>query len=189
MKDDLFRGELVRLTAEDPQTIAEAFNRWQRQSEYWRLLASEPAYTHSVRATKAWIEKEVEQDPPSFSMFVIRTLEDDHLIGETGLDAVRNGHGDTFVGIGIGEREYWGKGYGTDAMRIVLRYAFSELNLHRVSLDVFEYNPRAVRSYEKAGFQHEGRARGVLHRAGRRWDLIYMGILRQEWEAQQRQEP
>jgi RimJ/RimL family protein N-acetyltransferase len=185
MRDDLFCGKLVRLAAGDPQATADAFNRWQRDSEYFRLLASEASYPYSVRAIKSWIEKDVEKDPPSFSLFLIRTLEDNRLIGETGLDAVRDGRGDTFVGIGIGEREYWGKGYGTDAMRIILRYAFMELNLHRVSLDVFEYNPRAIRSYEKAGFKHEGRSRGVLHRAGRRWDLIYMGILRSEWEAQQ----
>jgi RimJ/RimL family protein N-acetyltransferase len=182
---DLFRGELVRLVAGDPQTIAETFSRWQRDSEYWRLLASEAAFPYSVQAIKKWVEKDFAQDPPPFSMFLIRTLEDDRLIGEIGLDSVRNGHGDAFVGIGIGERDYWGKGYGTDAMRVILRYAFTELNLERVSLDVFEYNPRAVRSYEKAGFKHEGRARGVLHRAGRRWDLIFMGILREEWEAQQ----
>ena len=186
MQDDLFRGELVRLTAEDPQKMAEAFSRWQRDSEYWRLMASEAAYTSSVQVVKAWIEKNFEKDPPAFFAFLIRTLQDDRLIGDIGLDAVRNGHGDTFVGIGIGERDYWGKGFGTDAMRVVLRYAFTELNLHRVSLNVFEYNPRAVRSYVKAGFRHEGRARGVLHRAGRRWDLIYMGILREEWEAQQK---
>jgi RimJ/RimL family protein N-acetyltransferase len=188
MVDDLFRGELVHLAMEDPQKIAEAFSCWQRDSEYWRLMSSEAAYTSSIRAVKAWIEKDFEQDPPPFSVFMIHTLEDDRLIGDIGLDAVRGGHGDTFVGIGIGERDYWGKGYGTDAMRVVLRYAFIELNLHRVSLDVFEYNPRAVRSYEKAGFRHEGRARGVLHRAGRRWDLIYMGILREEWEAQQKKD-
>jgi RimJ/RimL family protein N-acetyltransferase len=185
MIDDLFRGKLVRLAAGDPQLIAEAFSPWQRDSEYFRLLSSEASFPYSVRAIKTWIEKDLEKDPPPFSMFLIRTLEDDRLIGDIGLDSVRNGHGDTFVGIGIGEREYWGKGYGTDAMRIVLRYAFTELNLHRVSLDVFEYNPRALHSYEKAGFKHEGRARGVLHRAGRRWDLIFMGILREEWEAQQ----
>ena len=185
LDNDLFRGELVHLVAEDPQKMAEAFSRWQRDSEYWRLMASEAAFPHSIQAIKKWIEKDFEQDPLPFSPFLIRTLEDDRLIGDIGLDSVRNGHGDTFVGIGIGEREYWGKGYGTDAMRILLRYAFTELNLERVSLDVFEYNPRAVRSYEKAGFKHEGRARGWLHRAGRRWDLIYMGILREEWEAQQ----
>ena len=182
---NLFRGELVRLVAEDPQTMAEAYSRWQRDSEYWRLMASGAAYTHSVQAAKVHIEKEIDHQPPA-SMFYIRTLEDDRLIGDVGLDPVRDSHADTFVGIAIGEREYWGKGYGSDAMRVILRYAFTELNLHRVSLNVFEYNPRAIRSYEKVGFIHEGRARGVLHRAGRRWDLLYMGILRAEWEAQQK---
>ena len=66
-------------------------------------------------------------------------------------------------------------------MRVILRYAFTELNLHRVSLGLFEYNPRALRSYEKAGFKMEGRMRGTLHREGRRWDDLYMGILRTEW--------
>ena len=61
---------------------------------------------------------------------------------------------DAFVGLGIGETEYWNKGYGTDVMNVLLRYAFMELNLLRVTLSVFEYNPRAIRSYEKAGFRH-----------------------------------
>jgi RimJ/RimL family protein N-acetyltransferase len=184
LDNDLFRGDLVRLVAEDPQKLAEAYSRWQRDSEYWRLMASEAAYTHSIRAVKAWIEKEAEQAPPLY-MFLVRALEGDRLIGDVSLEPVRNGHGDTFVGIGIGERDYWGRGYGSDAMRVILRYAFTELNLHRVSLNVFEYNPRAVRTYKKVGFRHEGHARGVLKRAGQRWDLIFMGILRHEWEAQQ----
>ena len=70
-------------------------------------------------------------------------------------------------------------------MRVILRFAFTELNLHRVSLTVFDYNQRAIRSYEKAGFRMEGRQRGFLKREGQRWDLIYMGILRSEWEATQ----
>ncbi len=86
------------------------------------------------------------------------------------------------MGISIGEKEYWGKGYGTDAMRVVLRYAFTELNLHRVSLTVFEYNPRAIRSYEKAGFTLEGREREAVFRSGKRTDMIYMGVLREDWE-------
>ncbi len=86
------------------------------------------------------------------------------------------------MGIGIGERDYWGRGYGTDAMQVLLRYAFDELNLHRVSLGVFEYNTRAIRAYEKAGFVVEGRGPQELHRDGRRWDMIFMGILREEWQ-------
>jgi len=85
------------------------------------------------------------------------------------------------VGLGIGERDFWGRGYGTDVMKLILRYAFMEINLRRVTLTVFEYNPRAIRSYEKAGFRHEGRLRKLLHRDGRRYDELFMGILREEW--------
>ncbi len=88
------------------------------------------------------------------------------------------------MGISIGDPKDWGKGYGTDAMRILLRYAFIELNLHQVTLLVFEYNPRAIRSYEKAGFRVRGRMRKVVNRDGRRWDAIAMSIIRQEWNAQ-----
>ena len=69
-------------------------------------------------------------------------------------------------------------------MKVVLRYAFTELNLQRLTLTVFEYNPRAVRAYEKTGFRHEGRLRQFLNREGRRWDMLFMGILRHEWMEQ-----
>jgi len=69
-------------------------------------------------------------------------------------------------------------------MRVILRYAFTEVNLKRVTLNVFEFNPRAIRSYEKAGFRHEGRMRQVLNKEGRRWDMPFMGILREEWMEQ-----
>ena len=85
------------------------------------------------------------------------------------------------MGIGIGEQTCWSKGRGTDAMRIFLRYAFTELNLHRISLDVLDSNARAIRSYEKAGFVVEGHARQVVRRDGQRGGLIFMGILRDEW--------
>ena len=181
MNNDLFRGKLVRLSMDEPEVVAEAFARWTRDSEYWRLLAAEPSRPNSVKATREWVEKELYKDPPDFHMFTIHHLEDDRLIGELGLDDVKLPHGESFVGIGLGEREYWGKGYGSDAMQILLRYAFTELNLERVSLDVFEYNPRAIASYLKVGFVEEGRLRRFLHRDGRRWDLIFMGILREEW--------
>jgi len=76
--------------------------------------------------------------------------EEARLIGFTGLWIADWNHRHSWVGIGLGEREFWGKGYGTDAMRLIVRYAFDELDLHRVSLTVFEYNTRAIRSYEKA---------------------------------------
>jgi RimJ/RimL family protein N-acetyltransferase len=147
------------------------------------LLASDPAFPFSSSAVEKWLEKDLEKDPPPFYMFTICTLADERVIGHIGLDGVRWSHADSFVGIGIGEQEFWGKGYGTDAMQVMLRFAFTEMNLHRVSLTVFDYNPRALRSYEKAGFKIEGRARQMFKREGQRWDEIFMGILREEWES------
>ena len=171
--EDLFKGKLVRLAGIDPEEVSQSFSKWNRDSEYKRLLDTDPPRLHSVKATKDWLEKHFEENQTSTHWFAIRTLEDDRLLDW--------GSRDAFVGIGIGEREFWGRGYGTDAMELILRYAFAELNLRRVSLTVFEFNQRAVRSYEKAGFQLEGRQRQGMQREGRRWDILFMGILREEW--------
>jgi RimJ/RimL family protein N-acetyltransferase len=184
MEKDLFRGKLVRLVVDDPQTVAEAFSRFTRDTEYWRLANSNPVRALSSKAVMEWLERNPENERGDQFIFSIRTLQEDLLVGDVGLDGVQWNHGDAFVGVGIGDREYWGKGYGTDAMRLILRYAFVELNLQRVSLNVFEYNLRAIRSYEKIGFIHEGRQRGVLKRDGRRYNLVFMGILREEWLSQ-----
>jgi RimJ/RimL family protein N-acetyltransferase len=188
MRNDLFRGKLVQLAARDVQEMANAYAKWSCDSEYWRLLDSGSVRPFSVKTSKEWIEKDQEKERPDQFPFAICALEDDRLIGEIGLDGVQWTHGDAFVGIGLGERDYWGKGYGTDAMRVILRYAFTELNLHRVSLNVFQYNPRAIKSYEKVGFKHEGRMRGMLNRNGKRWDIVFMGILREEWDGLERKE-
>ncbi len=184
--NNLFQGKLVRLIAHDPEVMAEKYSRWHRDSEYTRLLDSGISFTHSKKAAKEWIEKYLAKEDPSIFAWIIQTLEGDQIIGDIGLEVMWN-HREAFVGLGIGERENWGKGYGTDAMRIILRYAFEELDLARVSLDVFEYNPRGIHSYEKAGFTYEGRMRGFLNRDGRRWDMIFMGILREEWIKRQQE--
>jgi RimJ/RimL family protein N-acetyltransferase len=180
MKTLLFDGALVRITAEEPRTFAEAWVRWNRDSEFSRLSNASAAYPSGIKQAQAWFEKPLEKDDPNNFSFAIRTLDGNRLIGGAELEVCWNNR-ETFLGIGIGEREYWGKGYGSDALRVLLRYAFSELNLHRVALDVFEYNPRAIRCYEKVGFTREGSVRGFLERDGRRWDLVFMGILREEW--------
>jgi len=181
MNTNLFQGEHIRLVSEDPEVMAKAFSKWDRDSEYMRLLDSDPPILWSEKKIKQWIEKDMDGDQNSEFIFPIRTLDDDNLIGFVGLFEVSWNNGDAWIGIGLGERNYWGNGYGTDAMRVILRYAFQELNLCRVTLGVFEYNKRAMRSYKKAGFSIEGRIRGEVLRQGRRWDTFIMGILREEW--------
>ena len=181
--NDVFTGKFVRLSAFDPEEMSKAWPRWFRNSEYFRLLNSSARPMQSPKAALKWMEEEVGEMSPATYPFSIRTLAEDKLIGEIVLDVVDWSGRDAFVGLGIGETEYWSKGYGTDVMNVLLRFAFTEINLRRVTLTVFEYNPRAIRSYEKAGFQHEGRKRLLLNREGKRWDELYMGILREEWLA------
>jgi len=161
--------------------MSKAFPRWNRNSEYFRLLHSSARPMQSPKAALKWMDEEVAEMSPASYYFSIRTLAEDKLIGELDLDVVNWSARDAFVGLGIGETEYWSKGYGTDVMNVLLLFAFTEINLKRVTLTVSEYNPRAIRSYEKAGFRHEERKRQLLNREGKRWDELSMGILREEW--------
>jgi len=178
---DLFRGKLVRLTSEEPEFSAKYEARWQRDTEFHRLADGDPAEMFSEKRRKEWFEKSVEDGfKPERYPFSLRALQDDKLIGFMGLylDPI---HSEVWVGIGIGERDYWGKGFGTDAMKLCLQYAFMELSVQRVSLGLHEYNPRALKAYEKAGFRLEGRTRQDIVREGKRYDSFWMGILRDEW--------
>lgn len=185
---DILKGELVRLSAVDPEEFSKAFTHWRRDSEFMRLIDSGEATLRSQKDSQKWIEKELEDQEINQYLFTIRTLAEDKLLGDIGLSVVNWMSREAFVGLGIGERDFWGRGYGTDVMKVILRYAFTEINLRRVTLSVFEYNPRAVRSYEKAGFVHEGRMRQFLNREGKRWDMLFMAILRDEWMSLQNKE-
>ena len=81
----------------------------------------------------------------------------------------------------IGAREMWGKGIGTSAMSLILGFAFYELNLHRVYLQVFSFNERAIKLYEKMGFTHDGKFREAIYRDGRWHDTVIMSILKKEY--------
>jgi len=179
--NDILNGTLVRLSAVDPEEFSKAFTGWRRDSEFMRLMDSGPVRLGSQKDTQKWIEKDLDEQELHEHSFTIRTLAEDKFIGDIGLYVVNWPGRDAFVGLGIGDRDFWGRGYGTDVMKLILRYGFLEVNLRRVTLTVFEYNPRAVRAYEKAGFRHEGRLRGTLYRDGRRYDELFMGVLRDEW--------
>jgi RimJ/RimL family protein N-acetyltransferase len=176
---DILTGSLARLTAVDPDTDAEIIARWSHDSQFWRLAHTVPAYPELARQRK----QHIEDHGLDLQSFAIRALSDDRLIGLIGLYTIFQLQREAFMGIHIGEREFWGQGYGTDALRVLLRYAFDELNLQRVSLSFLEGNERAMRSYEKCGFRLEGRERYAWAYDGRRWDEIYMGLLRAEWQA------
>ncbi len=86
------------------------------------------------------------------------------------------------VGIMIGEKEYWNQGFGTEAMKLLLKHGFETLNLNRVLLRVYSNNPRAIRCYEKAGYVHEGSMRQAVYQHGQYVDMLFMSVLREEWK-------
>ncbi len=179
LTDNLFVGKLVRLAAPVPADHA-SMVRWTENLDYWRMYDSQPA---QPRGTEFWVDgdKEVKEDKNAYS-FRIRVLEDDKLIGLMGL-WVSWSNQVCWLSIAIGEPDYWGRGYGSDALRLGINYAFRELGLYKVMLSVFSYNTRAIKAYEKVGFVHEGRQRAALYRDGQHYDMLLMGILRPEWEA------
>jgi len=174
----LFKGEKVKLVPLDLEKEMKYWEEWDLDSEYQRLLNDAPA----VPVSGSLAKEHFEENNGSGALFMVHTVADERVIGFielAGFDwAARSG----WVGIGIGDPDYRGKGYGTEAMQLVLDYAFRGLNLNRVSLNVFAFNKRAIRSYEKCGFRYEGTQREVIFKEDQRWDIIDMGILRTEWE-------
>lgn len=179
MNIQAYSGKHVRLALPDPEHDSELWTRWNQDSLYQQFSDSGPATLYTAKQIKEWMEKHMDE----LYSFSIRALEDDRLIGNVDLNGIDWVASSSCVGISIGERENWGKGYGTEAMNLILHFAFESLNMRRVWLEVFEYNQRAYQSYRKCGFQEEGRLRQWMLRGGERYDLIYMGILREEWEA------
>jgi RimJ/RimL family protein N-acetyltransferase len=177
---NILRGEKVRLTAVE-KTDLPAFVRWHEDATYTRLLNADPAMPRAEGELGRWLE-ERQKDKDAF-LFAVRTLAADALLGFVEIDGVLWAHQHAWLALGLGERETWGKGYGREALELGLRFAFDELNLHRVQLTVFSYNERAIALYRATGFRHEGTFREHLQRDGRRHDMLLFGLLRHEWAA------
>jgi RimJ/RimL family protein N-acetyltransferase len=180
MPANLFHGTRVRLSALTPDDVP-TLARWHLDAEFLRLYDSRPAYPKAEAELAKWLE-EVQKAKDTF-VFAIRLLEGDELIGYLELDGVVWQHGVCGMGLGIGDRAHQGKGYGYEATQLALKFAFHELNLHRVQVTVFSYNERSMALIEKLGFQREGVYREFLQRDGKRFDMVLYGLLYDEWQA------
>lgn len=173
LSTSLFWGPRLQLAAprpEDDAVIAE----WTHDDAYLRRVDTDIARPRSAAEVAALA-------PPSAWEFRLRRREDDALIGFIALMAIEWGNRTAKVAMGIGRAEHRGQGYGFEAMTLMLHYAFGELNLHRVGLDVIETNAAAIGLYEKAGFRLEGRIPEAVWRDGARCDVLLMGILARDW--------
>ncbi|UCC16212.1 MAG: GNAT family N-acetyltransferase [Dehalococcoidales bacterium] len=118
-------------------------------------------------------------------MFVIEAVEDTDKkpIGSIGLSNIHPKDHHAVFGIAIGEKDYWSKGYGTEAARLIIRYGFEQLNLHRINSFAIAFNERSLRLHLRVGFKEEGREREAIFRNGAYHDHVVFGLLRTEWLA------
>ena len=169
-------GKLVRLRAYEKSDLDSIMN-WINDEEVTDFLAGGMlTYPVSSLAEEKFIEAAAKSSYTE-KIFVIETLAESKFLGGTSFHAINWLNRSAGLGITIGEKSLWGRGYGTDAMRVMMRLGFDKMNLHRLWLHVYEYNPRAIASYEKCGFKREGVLRKERFYRGRYYDTIVMGIL------------
>ncbi|MGK7377028.1 GNAT family N-acetyltransferase [Planococcus sp. 1R117A] len=177
MTSNLFTGEKLKLSLPREEDT-DIMLKWGEDADYMRNIDTEFALPRNREQLAS------EGAPnPNEAYFRLRTIDGDRLIGFTVIHSIEWNNRAGMMAIGIGDAADRSKGYGSDALKLILRYAFHELNLDRVGLEVIEYNKGGIRAYEKAGFQVEGRKRSMVYRDGKRFDVIVMGTLRPEWEA------
>ena len=177
---NLFAGPRVRLTAIRPEDAALAA-QWYEDSAFLREFDASAAFPRSLVRLRDFLS-EYDKSETGYR-FGIRLHHSDDLIGVIELDDILWPSRVAWLAIGIGDAAHRGQGYGSEALGLMLRFAFHELNLHRIQLTVFSYNLRAIRLYERLGFVREGVLREYLHRDGQRFDIYLYALLAREWEA------
>jgi RimJ/RimL family protein N-acetyltransferase len=137
----------------------------------------------SIDEEASWYEQVLKRPNEERPLCIKAKHEDSwKLIGNSSFVTIDWRNRNAEFGIFIGDRAYWNQGYGTEVVRLILLHGFTTLNLHRIFLRVHADNQRAIRLYEKIGFVHEGRQRQAEYHGGQYHDIVFMGILRPEWE-------
>ena len=176
----VIRGERVYLRAAERSDIP-TFVSWFNDGETLAYLSMRAPMSEA--AEEGWFDRMLAGQGKEGYFFVICRLGDGRPIGSLGLFALDETNGSAGVGIALGEKQLWGQGLGTDALRALLDFGFGELRLERIWLDVYDFNDRGRRSYEKCGFVLEGTKRRAMYRQGEFHDVQLMAILRDEWAA------
>jgi RimJ/RimL family protein N-acetyltransferase len=188
IQTQLYEGQDIRFGPIDHEKDPEIESKWTHDSEFMRMMETAPARPMSAAMIKKQyekLEKQIEENKNLYH-FMIRAKADDRLIGKAIIQWIEWTNGNAFLRLGIGAAEDRGKGYGMQALRMLLRFAFAELNLFRLSAMVPEYNEGAIALLKKFGFVQEVCRRKALERDGRRWDLYVFGLLNEEWQRQAR---
>jgi len=172
-------GKKIRLRAVEREDV-QKFHEWVNDPEVTRgLVMNTPM---SMRDEMEWFEGLTNRDIKQRPLVIeIRKGKAWKAIGNCGVFGIEWENRSAELGIMIGEKTEWNKGYGAESMLLLLKHGFETMNLNRIALRVYAENVRAVRSYEKAGFVLEGRMREAVYKHGKYDDVLVMSVLRSEW--------
>ena len=157
------------------------FLRWFNDPEVTQYLGIYLPMTEMVE--DKWIESLGTTRLLTDVLFIIEAIEEigTKAIGDTGLMSINAKDHNAVFGIAIGEKDYWSKGYGTEAARLLVKYGFEQLNLHRITSGAIAFNERSIRMHKSVGFKEEGRQRDFIYRNGKFNDHVLFGMLKEEW--------
>ncbi|MFX1268439.1 MAG: GNAT family N-acetyltransferase [Promethearchaeota archaeon] len=174
------KGENIKLAPLKREYI-EKFLEWLNDPEITQYLMMYRPLTRDME--EEWFDNlKTKENTIIFSILLTENNGKEKLIGNCGIDDInwkdRVGH----CGVFIGDKENQGKGYGTEALCLLVDYGFNTLNLNRIELIVYDFNIRAMNCYKKVGFIEEGHKRQATFKNGKYHDVIIMSLLREEWE-------
>lgn len=172
-------GDRIRLRAVEREDVHK-FHEWVNDPEVTRGLAM--YLPMSLADEENWFDSHAKRDPREKPFAIdVRKGKNWKLVGNCGVFGISDVNSSAELGIMIGDKTEWNKGYGSEIMSLLVRHCFETLNLNRAYLKVYTENVRAVRSYEKAGFVLEGRLREAVYKFGKYDDVLVMSVLRSEW--------
>jgi RimJ/RimL family protein N-acetyltransferase len=183
----LFNGGLIRLGPINHEKDPEIESRWTHDSSFMRMMyvqTMRPLSVFQVKKQYEDLEKRADENRHSIP-FRIRAREDDRLVGLAEFHWIEWSHGMAGIRLGIGAPDDRRKGYGREALNLLLRFAFNELNLVRLTAVFAEYNEAALHLFTGAGFTREVVRREAVNRDGRHWNLLHYGLLANEWRKRQ----
>ena len=173
----MLRGELLNLRPLKKDDLEEIM-KWINDIEVTKHLSSINFPVSRLQEEK-YLEKMMNKNDKQKHL-VIETKEGNY-IGQITLDNINWKNRNAELGIVIGKKEYWDKGYGTEAIKMLLNYGFNQMNLYNIYLWVFNYNKRGIRCYEKCGFKRDGVLRKSHFYQGKFHNVILMSILKDEF--------
>lgn len=174
----MYTGKKVRLREYKKEDVQQA-QKYINDPEVKRLLHPGIPYPYTYEDELKWFES-LSATKDTYT-FAIETLIDKKYIGGCGVNKIDWKNSVAEVGIFIGDKSYWGRGYGTDAMKVLVGFVFQQMNINKIKLNVYSFNERAIKSYLKCGFVKEGILRQEIYKDGKYYDAIIMGMLKEEY--------